>query len=371
VAQGDHTIVAVLKDDTGVELARDTNENVGIRGNYYITVGNSITNGIDDNFAADNISDDERIVASQGYQANLNNLLSSTLARPHIIYNEGIGGDTAQDAANERIDSILDRHPAANNALVLLGTNDSGTSTEYRSAMQSLINSMNNAGLTPWVALIPPAFNPTTKTLNATKNAVIQGYNDEIPSLAGSKMIGPDFFTFFEDKASLISDDVHPNAYGFVIMAYLWHNTITGTSLALPLILENLTPQEYQQNLLEIGDAYYIDQSHTLTDIPAELDGGIWIVSENADYTNTSSAFISFQVDRNVEVYVAYDSGVSTPSWLNGFVNANLQITTTDIRQMDLYKADFSESDNPIELGGNRADGGAGAFNYLVIVKER
>ena len=94
-------------------------------------------------------------------------------------------------------------------------------------------------------------------------------------------------------------------------------------------------------------------------------------VTENADYANTSSVFISFQVDRNVEVYVAYDSGVSAPSWLNGFVNTNLQITTSDIRPMDLYKTDFSESDNPIELGGNRAGGGAGAFNYLVIVKER
>jgi hypothetical protein len=370
VPAGNHTVEAVLKDSEGSELSRDTNEYVGIRGNYHITVGDSISNGIDDNYAADNISDDQRIVSSQGYQANLNNLLTSTLGVPHIVFNEGIGGDNAQEADDLRIDSILARHPDATTALVLLGTNSSSSEGNFAVEMQSVVAKIRSAGITPWVAKIPPAFHSDTKAPNASQNNRIGGYNGVIDGLSNIEQ-GPDFYTFFYDKPSLISDDVHPNAYGFVIMSYLWHNSLApGSPQDLPLILDSLTPQDYQQNLIEVGDTCYIDQDVSVTNIPAILDGGIWIMTENGDADNSSADFITFDIDRDVEVFVAYDSDATTSGWLSGFTDTGLQISTTPNGAMDLYSRAYSSSDNPITLGGNRNDGGTGAFNYLVIVKE-
>ena len=97
---------------------------VGTGGDYYVTVGNSITNGVGDLIPGNNDSDDGRIVAIQGYQARLSNLLTTKTGRPQIVFNEGIPGDTASDL-NGRIDSILDRHPGANKVLMMIGTNDS------------------------------------------------------------------------------------------------------------------------------------------------------------------------------------------------------------------------------------------------------
>jgi hypothetical protein len=246
--------------------------------------------------------------------------------------------------------------------------------------MQLLIDEVIGPGKLPVVGLVPPAFQKSTfpDPLNSERNSLIQRYNSVITSELTGCDIGPDFFSFFlssnHNRFSLFADSVHPNALGHAVMAYLWHNTLTGEELE-PFILQDLEPSTVdpylKQNLLEVGDTYYVDEEYTLTNIPPELNGGIWIMTANSERFNMESDYLFFSVDRNVEVYVGYDHGATAPpDWLeNNFNPTGEVIGATDpgTSVLDLYKAAFGPG--TITLGGNLAQGAAGASSsYVVIV---
>jgi hypothetical protein len=248
--------------------------------------------------------------------------------------------------------------------------------------MQLLIDEVIGYGKLPVVGSVPPTFQKSTfpNPLNSERNLLIQRYNSVITSdeLTGCD-IGPDFFSFFlsptYNRFSLFADGGHPNALGHAVMAYLWHNTLTGEELE-PFILQGFEPSTIdpylKQNLLEVGDTYYVDEEYTLTNIPPELNGGIWIMTANSERFNMESDYLFFSVDRNVEVYVGYDHGATAPpDWLkNNFESTGEVIGVTDpgTSVLDLYKAAFGLG-TTITLGGNMAQGAAGASSsYVVIV---
>jgi lysophospholipase L1-like esterase len=377
VESGEHSIEAVLYENT-VAVSSDYREQVGARGDYYISIGDSITNGIGDFYALDNISSDLRIISTQGFQASLNNLLTEEMSYPHIIFNEGIGGDRSHQAANLRIPSILDRHTEFNKALVLLGTNDSSgllpvTSNAFRTNMQSLIDRIPS-GKQIWVGLVPPIFRTLDPTTDP-RNELIQDYNQIIRNELTGILIGPDFYHFFLgsgiNRSSLFSDALHPNALGYRVMATLWKNVLTGQSIS-PFFVDWLSPGHYKQNLLEAGNVYHVDSNSVLTGIPEELKDGVWIMTANADKTNASQAFLSFTVDRPVDVYVAYDaSATQIPEWLNAFTETSLYIYTNGISTFKVYERPYPVP-GQITLGGNLVAPASGDLaHYLVIVKER
>jgi hypothetical protein len=237
--------------------------------------------------------------------------------------------------------------------------------------MQDIIDRVDAAGKTAWVAKIPPEFNDNG-TPNSTGNQRVQQYNSAIDGLQ-NYMEGPDFYDYFLgsglNRSSLVTDTVHFNGLGYLIIAYLWHNSLSPSAqLPLPMVIDNLDPLDYKQNLLEVGDEYYIDRSHTLTNIPQEIENGIWIMTADDDRNNATRDFLTFEIDRSVRVYVAYDSNASVlPDWLLAFTNTGLQVGTSN-GLLDLYSKDYP--DGLIELDGNKAGGGTGSKNYLVIVKE-
>ncbi len=168
----DHTVVAVLRDRSGNELDRDTNIVVGAKGDRYIGIGDSITNGSNDNYAGDNISASGRVLGFRGYAALTTDLLDAAKPFPNLIVNEGVGGaKTSQVLAN--IDSVIERNLGSNKALILLGTNDSAAVTlgvpsgagcsgsacngTFKGNMLGILDSLPS-NMTSTVALIPPAF---------------------------------------------------------------------------------------------------------------------------------------------------------------------------------------------------------------------
>ncbi|MBK8161659.1 MAG: tandem-95 repeat protein [Gammaproteobacteria bacterium] len=394
VPPGDHTVEAVLRDASNVELARDTNALVGAQGRYFLAFGDSIMNGEDDNYAADN--QNGRILGSQGIAANLAGLLESSLADPVIVYNEGIGGDESADAAFTRVDSIIERHPGAQDALVMLGTNDSlasipsgsgcsggACSGTFKGNMQSLANTLAAAGSTVYIATPPPVFGVSTPFANPAAHATntrIQQYRTVITTELSNTEDGPDFYDYFlgagDNRFSLFSDIWHPNALGHVVMAHLWHNAINpGDPVSLPFILNDLAPSTIspylKQNLIEVGDEYYIDRSYTLNGIPAGLADGIWVMTANGDSGNTSASYLTFNLDRAATVYIAYDAGATTtPDWMSAFTDTGLILGTTDpfSPALEIYSRTYAAG--PVSLGGNLASGASGSnSNYLVIVK--
>jgi len=373
---------------------------VGIQGDNYITVGDSITLGTFDFFTSDNQSADGRVIGQQGFQARLDDLLTASTSLPTQVYNEGVGGDKTTDTLT-RINSILERHPGSNKVLMMLGTNDSSgttplTQAAFQTNMQSLVNTMTGQGKTVWVAK-PPAVLPFAS--NATRNADIQGYITAIDGLTGIQP-GPNFFAFFYDdngtpgitsddyeRLSMYHDKLHPNALGQHILGDMWDNALTG-GMTVPFYLDRLcnrlvsadcsavSPTNHKQNLLEAGNPYYIDQSYTLTSIPAALAGGIWIQTADAENTDSGTSYIDFTVDRPVTVYVAYDAGaVSLPDWLNptisGFVDAGVDVSTNDPLTPTLHVYSQVFAAGAVSLGGNLATGASGAdSNYLIVVQQ-
>ena len=387
VSQGTHNVEAILHDSTS-ELAVDINNGVHVLGDYYLAIGDSITNGSGDHYILDNILDDGTIISFQGYEAPLTSLLNHNASYPSIVYNEGIGGDKSYNAAYVRINSILERHPGANKALILLGTNDSngtlpvpsglgcsGSSCAgtFKANMQALVNTLVSRQITPFVSRIPPTFGSS----QASRNLVIQEYNQVVKWEITGIQVGPDLYSFFANHSDLFADDLHPNSLGHKAMAQLWYNFLLNQSTA-PFVLENLSPATYKQNLLEVGNNYYIDADYTLSNIPSELADGdmAWIMTADSDRNNTSENSLSFDVTANSTIYIGYDSrALSLPNWLADYTPAGtfIGVTDPDVSALNLYQADFAAG--TVSLGGNKASGasfpaGIEAANYVVIVKK-
>jgi PKD repeat protein len=395
LSTGEHFLDAILMNDQEIEIARDTNTIVGVNGDTYITVGDSLTNGTGDNYSADNVSQDGRIKGFLGYQALLSDLCTDRFSYPNIIYNEGVGGDETIDTLG-RIDSIISRHPGSNMVNLLLGTNDSGSiipvpsgigcsggdcDGTYKGNLQEIVNKIFTAPSVEFVSVasVPPVFaacatcRPYSNPDIENRNLLIKEYNDVIQSELNGISVGPDFYSFFLDKFSLIRENIHPNALGYVIMSHLWFDPSGNT---LPFFLTNLKPSQpssypstYKQNLIDVGDKYYIDREYTITSIPDELIGGIWIMTANNDKLITKTDHISFDLDRPSIVYIAYDNrATSLPTWMNGFLDTGLTIGTNDTA-LKVYSKNYIAG--AVLLGGNSAPGAVGVeSHYIAIVKE-
>jgi len=402
LSQGEHTFTTKLLDSNGNVLSTDINSMVGTSGDVRIVVGDSISNGVTDTFNGDSQSTDGKVIGEQGYVSVLQSLLSTSSPVPQIIYNEGVPGDVSKDLLDLRLPSILERHPDANIAQLMIGTNDSnknvpsglgciGSACEntYKGNIQSIVNNLIGAGVTPVIAQIPPSFKSDSQEA-LDQNQLIQEYNAILRNDFSAYTTGPDFNTYFlnaeENRESLFVDNFHLNGLGYKIMGHLWEHAINvggvPNRIELPLVLENIcvrltssvcqTPLLYKQDLMQIGNPYYIDAPDAVNNIPVTLNDGVWIRTSYDDRLNTRSDFLSFNVDRNVEVYVAYDaSATSLPNWLDSFVRTgeSLEVESPNVTSLELYKKSYPAG--LIQLGANLAVGAVGSnSSYVVIVKE-
>jgi len=330
------------------------------------------------------------------------------------IFNNGYPGDRVGEYRIERIPELIDAGNRSSRALLLIGTNDSNDfhptpsgrgcaadacNNTYNGMMRSIIQSLGEAGReTIYVATLAPVWGssldvPYVDPLDmsaASRNARIVEFNDvikrELLAVPGVES-GPDFFSCFltptANRFSLFKDTVHPNALGYVFMAALWRDAITGTPPAsqredcpAPIyILESLDPyiHGHKQNLLEVGDAYYTDEVFILTDVPVELTNGIWVTQANADKNNRDDIFLTFDAGENpVSVYIAYDpGGVPPQSSSHEFrpvtLLSDLVVSDPEVGAFEIVKA--VGVTGTVSIGGNRSGfGGAPQQGYVVIV---
>lgn len=407
LSSAEHTVNAVLYDATHTPLDSDSNEKVGAQGDVRIALGDSLTNGIADTYSTDAHSTDGKVIAQHGYTPILQGLLTKAGIGPQIIFNEGVPGDKTRDILDSRIDSILERHPGATIAQITIGTNDSEPKADnvtpktfsglgnsdwgtYKHWAKLLIKKLRNAGVNPIFAQVPPALDGVDPA-NSKRNEVIQEYNEVIRDELGVEM-GPDLYTYFlgagENRVSLYEDSkLHFNGLAYDIVARLWEHYLTGGTdlparIDLPLVLENICvrsdslacqlPLTYKQDLMEVGSQYYIDNTAVIKSVPGRLKGGVWIRTANSDVNNTREDYLSFNVDRDVDVYIAYE-GAEIPDWMAGYVDEGVEFNIGST-VMHLYKKSFSyqvdtSADGTIQLGGNLATGAVDAVtNYAVIV---
>jgi len=217
-------ITAFLRYADGTRADIDVNATVGAGGEYYVTVGDSITNGKYDFVPSDNDSADGRIVSIQGYQAPLADKLAPT--RPVIVFNEGIAGDESEEM-EARIVSILERHPGANGVLLLIGTNDS---FEEHVSVGAFANNVDDTadlivadGKQAWLAEILP-----TNDGDVDRNNWIQLYNLEIQAIANraNVFLGPDLYDAFNGHPEYYYDGLHPDYEGYGVIADQWYDKL-------------------------------------------------------------------------------------------------------------------------------------------------
>ena len=223
--------------------------------NYYVAIGDSITDGFGDDDPSDDISLDGRNSAG-GFEPILNNLLTSMTGESHTIVNEGVGGATSSNG-RVSIFSVLEAHPESWRFLVQYGTNDadpffpipsglglvsgdSGYPGTFKDNMQQIIDAINAAGKEVCLAKLPitlgdgPYSPPYVDPDLGTRNILIKEYNDVIDELKNNLLNNisitiPDFYSLFNEDVSggkryefEYADNLHPDGDGYSSVAGGW-----------------------------------------------------------------------------------------------------------------------------------------------------
>ena len=250
VPQGDRTIDALIVDADGNPLSdsmgrdQDTNWSIGLGGKIFISMGDSITNGVGDTITVDNDASNGRILG-RGYTPILTDLLSGEVGEPVCVVNEGLGGTTSADG-RDRLLATINRYPESQIWLILFGTNDSSgsfpvesgvlcededfdpadpdyedCSNTFKDIMRTIILDLLAQNKIPVLAKIPFVKNATT-----VQDDAINEYNQVIQDLYVDYLSvePPDFYSHFSDPSNQdeFYDDTHPNGDGYVSIANEW-----------------------------------------------------------------------------------------------------------------------------------------------------
>ena len=119
---------------------------------------------------------------------------------------------------------------------------------------------------------------------------------------------------------------------------------------------------------LDNGSKAYVDGDSTYSYLPDALKNATYIKTSINDGTGTTKSFISFVVNKNVTVCIAYDDRIdSKPSWLP-FKNKTTAKLAIGNKAMSIY-ARFFGAGRKVTLGGNEGD--INSNMYTVIIVER
>lgn len=242
VSQGEHRVDAKIINSSGQPIMdasardRDTNTNIGIAGKYLIMFGDSITNGVGDDsnnpaIGTQNDSANGKNL-NRGIAPVLNDLISTRVSGPVVVYNEGLGGTISSQGLN-RLQSTIERHKKGQLEetiwLILFGTNDSSWSTPikpatFKTTMNNIILEIKTNGGIAILGKVPYVIGASPQRIEA-----IQKYNIAIDELTIQHELPaspPDFYNHFLNNPSELIDDVHPNGIGYGSMAKMWFCTL-------------------------------------------------------------------------------------------------------------------------------------------------
>lgn len=132
--------------------------------------------------------------------------------------------------------------------------------------------------------------------------------------------------------------------------------------------VENLS--RYSLMTMEVGAEYYDDRNYTIQSLPTGFDGSIGIKTANDDKYATDASWLSFDLNVEATVYVAYDHrATALPAWMAGYADSGLQMTVTDAGSpLILYEQTFSPG--TVTLGANfqpPANGAGSMYSVLIV----
>lgn len=125
------------------------------------------------------------------------------------------------------------------------------------------------------------------------------------------------------------------------------------------------------QASLQPGDIVFGDRMtgskvYKFVTVPDSVKGTEWIRSAMESRSSTSSDLLSFVLAADADVYVAYDTRISSiPSWLSSYDNTGEKIVDDQPVEFRLYKKRYAAG-SVVTMGAN---GNTSRCNYFVIVK--
>jgi len=134
-------------------------------------------------------------------------------------------------------------------------------------------------------------------------------------------------------------------------------------------VVNSLSMGNYRIDSLRVGDAYYVDRSYRVNHIPTNKRNTLWIRTANADKANNQSNFLEFNLNREADVYIAYDSRANkVPTWLSrDFDKTNEYIGVSEtVGRLDLWRGHFLPG--RVRLGGNLSDGASNVNSMYVVL---
>ena len=114
---------------------------------------------------------------------------------------------------------------------------------------------------------------------------------------------------------------------------------------------------------VSINRSFYIDRTYTISYIPHDFRGLVWLRTANDDKRNTDASFLSYTVNQDVTVYVGYDTRIAVkPGWLQTWTATGDYITDDTGVEFELLQKDFVQG--TINLGSNQGDGSS---MYIIL----
>jgi cell division septation protein DedD len=124
------------------------------------------------------------------------------------------------------------------------------------------------------------------------------------------------------------------------------------------------------QTNVQVGAVQYGDRGYTIATLPPTLVGASWIRAANASKTYTGNPTITFTISQQATVYLAFDTRLARPAWLDAtWSNSGLTLTNNETAGSNtfvIYQKTFPAGS--VALGPN--DNGSTTGNmYTVIVQ--
>ncbi|MBN1992370.1 MAG: hypothetical protein JW953_06670 [Anaerolineae bacterium] len=130
--------------------------------------------------------------------------------------------------------------------------------------------------------------------------------------------------------------------------------------------------QNYYLSWCKIGDEYYLDRDYTFTNFSKDkYDDLPCIKTANADKDNSTSTFLTFELNEPAFVYIYFDRRVSRPpGWMDLFRQTENKAFVSD-HNLD-YFVIYACNSHPgaITLGGPQYGGGGAKAMYVVAFRE-
>lgn len=131
-------------------------------------------------------------------------------------------------------------------------------------------------------------------------------------------------------------------------------------------VIAGLSKSAYELAHIEEGDAYYIDRTYKIAQIPDTLKSLVWIRTANDDKTARDEEFLNFRLKAKSVVYTAFDAKISRlPAWTSGWNQTGERLVDSRGSQFIVLSKEYEKGQ--VVLGGN---GGSDDDNmYLVLIR--